>query len=509
MGVELRDYQERGVRLGVEHAEGKGFPRKLLASPTGTGKSWILLTMQSRLPGSWILTPRLEIARGFLEKLGHEVPRSEGKLAAKCLEHKITTPTRFRNMLEQGHEAPRVVLMDEVHHAVDSATTTGDLFALLPAARWIGLTATPFRGTPRGTAQLVADWGEPEVLLTVLQAIEAGYMARPTFDVVPLFDDDQLEVVNGEFVVVEAEQSLLSELEALAALVVEERVGPTAVAVPGSNIAAELRSRLALLGVRADWVNQATPTSERADAYARCKAGESVLIDIATLTEGVDFPWLRTLIDAQPTLSPVRWMQRIGRIMRPGHGQPRYVCTNRNLERHSYLMQGGVPRRDVLAAMKAFGQVSSRLTKRVGLESLHKFKCVEIPTHDDGVGLMYSLTSNDRETGLRTDRVVILDAEKTYCGEAVHDRRADKWGRYKRCSVWSDMTGFRSKSPSRKPRPGKKLYPENDNLTVKQGQWWTRAAGRHGLDPAAVSEIDARQFDALPALSQMGLVVGE
>lgn len=514
MQVDLRDYQQRAVGDAVDFVSSSAkFRRRLYSAPTGTGKGTIQLAVQAALGELghevWIITPSLEIVRGFLERQGIACATSASGIAVQAAGVNISTPIRLRNALLDGMTAPDVILWDESHHAIGDTVSAGDLFGLCPAAWWLGYTATPYRGSPRGTAALVADWGEPVVLLTVLAAIEQGYMARPTFHVEPLFDDDQLEVRNGEFVVVAAEEQLMGEVEALAQLVADQRLGPTAVAVPSSNIAAELRSRLALLGIQGDWVNQATPAAERAACYERCKAEESVLIDIATLAEGVDFPFLRTLIDAQPTLSPVRWMQRVGRIMRPKPDRPRLVTTNRNLERHAYLMQGGVPRRDVLAAMRAFGSPSNRLGKRVGLESLHKFKCVEVPTKDDGVALMYSLSRHDKETGARVDRIVILDAERTICGEARHELDATSkrvWGRYRRCDVWTDMAGFRSKSATGAPRVD--VYPNNENLSVKQANWWTKAAARRGLDVNALDEIDRRQFDALPALEQMGERLG-
>lgn len=508
MRVDFRGYQSDCIADAVRFVrQPDELRRRLYASPTGSGKSICMLGAQAEV-GGWIITPSLEIVRGFLEKLGHKVPKSAKRIADLAAEHCISTPIRFRNALLDGMPAPDVILWDEVHHAIGDTVSAGDLFGLCPGAVWLGFTATPYRGSARGTAQLIADWGDPIVVLTVPEAIAAGYMARPTFTVEPLFDDDRLEVRNGEFVVVACEEQLMGEVEALAELVAAQRTGPTAVAVPSSLIAAELRSRLELLDIRGDWVNQATPARERAECYERCRAEESVLIDIATLTEGWDMPELTTLIDAQPTLSPVRWMQRIGRIMRPWEQSPRYVCTNRNLERHSYLMQGAVPRRDVLAAMEAFGAPSSRLGKRVGLESLHKFKCSEIPTKDEGVALLYSLTRVE-DDGTRVDRAVVLDAERTICAEARHTQDAGgerKWGKWRKCDVWDDMTGFRSKSPSGRPR---KPSDVNKNLSDKQVQWWERSAGRHGLDPEASAEVDRRQFDALPLLSALREKVGE
>jgi hypothetical protein len=84
-----------------------------------------------------------------------------------------------------------------------------------------------------------------------------------------------------------------------------------------------------------------------------------VLISVRVLGEGVDLPWLRRIVDARPTTSPVLFLQHLGRITRPGPGTPEYICTNRNVERHAYLLAGLLDNLS-LAAAEAFKGPSKR-----------------------------------------------------------------------------------------------------------------------------------------------------
>lgn len=495
----LRPYQQRVVDRAVAFTlDPSPLRRILFASPTGTGKGTIQLAIQSSLSSCWILTPSLEVLRGYLERRGVDPAGMSGDQLATAGElMQITTPTRFRNRILTGdYSPPAVVIYDEVHHAVSGNEVAGTLFAVAPGAVWLGFTATAYRGSPRGTQALREDWGPPEVVLTVPEAIKAGWMSCPTFEIVPLVDDDVLKVEAGEFVVKAADTLVGSRVEAIADLVAERWDRPTAVAVPGSEAAELLCEALGRRGVVARWVNQSTKTRDRQEAYEDCKHMRAVLVDIATLTEGVDFPWLAQLIDAQPTVSPVRWMQRLGRIMRPKDERPVYITVCRNLERHAYLMQGAVPREVFVEAQTAFEQPSKRSTARVvGLEAASKFKVIELPLIGGATGLMYTLQSTDRDTAKQTEYVILMDPSSPapICASRVNgfdDRYQRVWGRWAECQVPSDFTGYAT---------SKRAVAASE----KQLRAWSNLGPSRGLDPGA-SDLTSRQVAALFVLKDIG-----
>jgi len=250
------------------------------------------------------------------------------------------------------------------------------------------------------------------------------------------------------------------------------------------------------LGVDSIWIHARTKARDRATAYRQCQAGEVVLITIKVINEGVDFPWLVRLIDARPTLSPVSWLQTIGRIMRPG-APKHYICTNRNLERHAYLMQGAVPRTAIAAAQEEWEKPSKRAgLRQIGLEALRRFKAIALPLHGGATGSMYCVHAID-EQGLKTEYVTLLDpthdrpfvARRSVAAlEEGEERRSKKhYGRWALCEIPLDFTGFSTSSATGK-------------LSEKQRTWWERDAKRVGLSELAAEEITRRQFQALPVL---------
>ena len=515
---QLRGYQEAVVADAFSHLREIGSEdpptRTLYASPTGTGKGTIQLALLKELRAlgvnAWIVTPSLEVLRGYVDRCGGN---SAEVTSADALAHLgqqiyVTTPTRLQNRVLAGTRGmPSVVIVDEVHHAVETNSVSGTLFALAPNADWIGFTATPYRGTPKGCAQLRADWGEPIVVLTIPEAVEQGYMALPTFEVVPLVDDDQITFRNGRFVTRSASKIVSSRMEGIAGVVLQRLDGvPTAVTVPSSETAGALVEALGRLDVNASWIHQGTPAAERSAAYAACQAGDSVIVSIRVLSEGVDMPWLRRLIDARPMASPVAWVQQIGRIMRPGPRRPEYVCVCRNLERHAWLLQGGVPRSKVLEAQKAFEQPSKRTDSRaIGLEKLNRFKRIDVPLLGGLVGSAFALHSVDKETGVKTEWFCLLDptsADVLYAQREVlppapgETRRArDAYGSWKLCPPPSEgFVGFATSSA-------------RGQLSDKQAAWWERSAARFGLEPRAVNGLTRRQFSVLPVLSDLGVKV--
>lgn len=511
LAVELRPYQQLAVEDAVMFVERSvrmpahlSSLRKLYSAPTGTGKSVVILSVRERLAGYTvqILTPSLEVIRGFLEKLGESPDvMTAAKLAEAAAAHGIATPITYRNRLLKGESPPDVVIYDEGHHASPSAETSELLLTLCADAVWLAYTATPYRGTPQGTRELRATWGEPHVIIDLQAAVAGGYVSLPECVIEPLLDDDEIKVNGGEFTIQSATAAMAagSRVQALAALVAMEwtRPCPTVVVLPSLETARALEFELGRVDVATVWVHGSTPATERARCYASCRDVKAVLLSVQILAEGVDFPWLARIIDASPTLSPVAWVQRLGRCMRPKSPPPRYVCTNRNLERHAYLLQGLLPREKVAAAQQAFPTPSKRSAARaVGLEGLTRFKAIPLPLRGGLTAHMYALYAI-RSDAVKVEYVTIVDptSEATLsAARVVSETKTDgtrSYGAWARVQSIDDLQGYAT-SASR--------YALSD----KQRLWWRRAALRHGLDPSAADELTQRQFAALPILVQTG-----
>jgi hypothetical protein len=492
MRFEPRDYQRIGILDAVTwlRTAAAGSVR-CYAAPTGSGKSVIELAVQDALDGAWIVTPVLEIIAGLLDKLGVEVPASEDRLIAAAFDRRITTPIRLRNMLLAG-DGPadiRYLILDEAHH--DNADTYQQLDLMLSCPK-VGYTATPYRGTTKGTAVFCARWGEPVWILTYPEAIERGVISMPRCRVVPILDDDLIAVQNGEFVVSQVNaQTPLDAVIELCRVHVEKGTWdrPTMFACPSTLLAQLLDSALNAAGLPSVCVTGDTPRAERDAAFADTVARRRALVQVRIAGEGIDLP-IRRLIDLAPAMSPVLFLQRFGRATRPvppGEDPPEYVCCNRNLLRHAYLLEGCLPPAVVADAQKAFPPGKRNGARVIGLEALGRFKEVDVPLANGLTGFLYCLSSVEGTKVENYAAFVHPMLETPIWAVRTDPKNADgtrDFGRWRRCSAPADLSGFASI-----PAPA---------CTDKQLAWWKRDAKRWGLDPDV--KPNRRAFQALPIL---------
>ena len=502
MRYQLRDYQQVAVDFVVDflRAAGPG-EKRLLAAPTGSGKSLIIAAVQGRLgPDTVVVTPRVEIIYGFLDKMGHDLAGLGARRVVELAERTgIVTPIRLRNLLAGGRIAhPRRLLVDEVHHF--TAQTYREIELLLNHVPMAGFTATPFRGTPRGTAELLGYWGDVYWILTEAQAARRGVVALPRCRVVGLVDDDLIDTSAGDIQVTPAGDAIRGRLDDLIEACRPMVAGghwdrPTMLTFPTVEAAADAAGRFAAAGLPTALVTGDTPQGERQEAFREVVARHAALVHVNVITEGIDLPELRRGIDCRPTLSPVLWLQTFGRIRRPvppGEPPPEYLCTNRNLARHAYLLEGLLPEATVAQAQAAFPTLGKRAGIRVvGLEGLGRFRATELPLAGGLTGTMYAFSSLvDNQV---VEYAVLLHPARLQPIVATrrNGMRPDgtrAYGRWQPLAELPAITeGFASLPPS--------------ELTDRQRAWWRRDAARRGLDPGAA--VNRRNFAALPVLADL------
>ena len=476
----------------IEHAiafldSAKPGDRQLYAAPTGVGKSVVELLVQERYNDCWIVTPRDEIIHGMLDKL--EQPDADPH------DLRICTPIKLRNMLLRGDVAhPGKLIFDEGHH--HEAETWQQLDLLTGYAPSLAYTATPYRGSPKSTRDFLQFWGEPLWIISYEEAINEGYISKPTFEMLPLVDDDVIEISGGEFDVTSIDGATLDRLGDIAEHSRQWYNGiwdrPTIYALPSSGCCLRLQRELLARGLPCAVVSANTPRRERQPIFEAVKAGILALLHINIVSEGVDLP-LRRIVDLAPPMSPVNWVQQLGRITRPTKDiQPQYICTNRNILRHSYALEGVVPIASLVAAERAFPASERAHARVLGLEALGRFKPISLKLVSGVTAHMYSLSTvmdsvvaefcclvhPGRDPIWATKVNVVVDGMKTY-------------GTWRPCDPPTDVRGFTS-------------VPGNQ-LTEKQAKWWERSASRYGLDPG--QEVNRKNFQALPVLADLSTVL--
>ncbi len=454
-----------------------------------------MLELQGHFPRLWIVTPKVEIIRDMLNKLGVcTADMSEARLLAAGWAERLCTPVRLRNALLAGQmDPPTALCFDELHH--HTAETNQQIDWLCGTAPAVGFTATYFRGTPAGTAALRNAWGDPYTMISYPAAVAAGIISMPSCVILPLVDDDSITVTGGEFQVTTAGDAVISRLSAIVDWAASQTSNrrfdrPTMFATPNTESCLQLTEALVAAGVNARSVTQASTQSQRYTAFYECLGRESALVQINVVSEGVDLA-IRRLVDLSPDMSPVRWLQKFGRATRPG-GESVYVCTNRNLIRHAYLLEGCLPPSTVAEATKAFGGPGSRYAQRVlGLEALGRLRASDLPLADGTLGLCYQMSSVEGITVTEYTCLVHPAKAAPLWAKRTRYRATEgteaRYGRWARCNAPEGLEGFAS-IPASPPSP-------------KQQAWWDKAAKRHGLDPTA--KVTRKNFAALPVLSDL------
>lgn len=97
---------------------------------------------------------------------------------------------------------------------------------------------------------------------------------------------------------------------------------PTIWFAPSVEIAEETARRLRDGGITAETISWRTPEEERKRIIQAFKAGKiKVLTNVDVFSEGWDAPEVRAIVLANPTRSLARYLQRVGRGMRPAPGK--------------------------------------------------------------------------------------------------------------------------------------------------------------------------------------------
>jgi len=513
--VKLRPYQEEGVEVLFDAFMSK--QDTIVSSPTGSGKTYIILELLNRLRAFntrfeyYVVSPSVEILQGFCRKCSIAEDRKTMESVG------LFTPIRLRNLLVKGEvKNPKVIIIDEVHHA--EAATYKQLKAITGAS-FLGVTATPYRGRPAETKSLKENFKVVPVL-DLVTADEKQYIQVPVMELLPIVDDDNINLEGPDFRDKDITDFMknsgidirdtcnpefnnkLTPLDILAQKIGEifnlhkEYNEPVMVALPGVSAIEEIRPLLDKLGIPYSVITADTPAGERQQAFENCCNCESVLLQINVVSEGVDLP-IRVLIDARPTVSPVRFMQTLGRITRVNEERPVYYCTNRNIERFFYLFKGLYPPSIVVESQEGFKQPSNRSSFRtLGLKPITRYKPFEVKLKAGGWAVcrnFWNIEENEKTEYFviqlpGESEPLVFAAKHTY-NSVTGQYSWGKWKTFEVPEAWEPV-GYTSKEARTK---------SGAYITEKQLIWWNKSAEYYGLDPD--QELDQKVFSCFTVLS--------
>lgn len=470
--------------------------RICLQSPTGTGKTYCQLGILKRLDHCIIVAPKHEIIDGYLKKLGIKNYANVDEATRYALG--FATPIYLRNRLLEGlYQPPNYLMFDEAHHLL--ARSWMDIWALCAQVPIMGFTATAFGGTPKRTKEFREFFlGKIKTIMNYPQAAKLGLVSVPKVDIFPLIDDDLIGIRNGEFQI----ESVCSLTKSKLIHVGEKLYSyynfetkrfdkSTIIAWPQTELMINATNVIKnVLKLPLEFITHKTPREERRRLFKLVVEKKIALGQINVISEGVDLP-LERLIDLAPTMSPIKFLQILGRIMRPGLNNE-YIMCNRNLLRFGHLLAGVLPA-DVMRDTQLAFPPSERMGVRViGLEGLGKFKAVELHFVDGLIGHMYSIS---RLEGFeRVDYCCIVHPLCINPTWAVKHSKSKNgkldWGRWEKCKPIEELdNGFASLPP----------VP----VSEAQMEWWLSEATNCGLDVS--KEVNRKSFQALACLCQIGL----
>jgi len=353
MSMGWRPYQLEAAQ-GIRQAWREGVPRQLGVLPTGTGKSklfaglpdflkmqkgqgYLVLVDRSDLviqgathiekanPGRSVAIeqagdvadPNFDIVVASVQSLGQGSRYEEGKW------------TWGKRLLKFSRDQFKLVMIDESHQAVNSKNHA----AILSYFRCykpdpdncradrllVGVTATPNRGDSIGLEKL---FDKIVFSKTIGEMVEAGWLVHPHGHVIHTRTDiSGLHVKAGDFD--QGELSSAVNNPTRNKLIVdkyEELAGGTQGICFTVDIqhATDIVEMFNSRGILAHVVQGKTSRNDRKKLYQMfIDRHIKILASAGTLNIGLDLPLATTAIFAGPTKSSVKYIQSLGRVLRP------------------------------------------------------------------------------------------------------------------------------------------------------------------------------------------------
>ena len=343
----LRDYQIdicSRVREALEKHRSV-----MMQMPTGTGKTVVLAEMVKRLRMKdeglriLIVAHRIEL----IEQTGEHLERYDidyGVIAGgkKVKEIKPVMIASIQTLSYKLNAltaclSPSFIIIDEAHHAV--AKTYRRLWDAWPEARFLGLTATPYRLSGEGFTDLfdvlVDSWTVKRFIAEGWLSAYDYYSIRPESDDQKLIDNLKKRGADGDFQMKEMHETLdvapcIERLfESFERFAYDKKGIVYAIDIAhAEHIAEYFREQ----GVNAVAISSKTPSSERQQLLARfksdlvsCPSHIQVLVSVDLFSEGFDCPDVEFIQLARPTLSLAKYLQMVGRGLRVHEGKE--CCT--------------------------------------------------------------------------------------------------------------------------------------------------------------------------------------
>lgn len=327
----LRPYQTAAIAdLRTSFAQGNRSP--VLVMPTGSGKTLVAaeLTRSAREKGSKVLflAPRRELIFQTSAKLTaagvrHAIVMAGEPVSLTAPVQVACIPSLHRRAIASDRmpmPLADVVIVDEAHLSI--SRTTRDVLAKYPKAVKIGMTATPSRADGRGLGEV---YDHMVLGPSVAELTAQGFLVPARYYAGSKPDMDGVKIVRGDY---DAKQLggradntvLVGDVVSNWARIAGDR--KTVVFAVNRAHSRHLAERFSEIGIRAEHLDGQTENEERADILQQLRSGQiQVVTNCDVLTYGWDEPSISCAVLARPTKSIARYLQMVGRVLRPADGK--------------------------------------------------------------------------------------------------------------------------------------------------------------------------------------------
>ena len=341
--IMLRDYQ---IEICEKVNEAfKAHRSVMMQMPTGTGKTVVLASLvmkelkNERIKGGCakvlIVAHRRELIEQIKETIKRMVAPPTPKEAPRppvgeIVVESIQTISRRIGNPPTGGWGGRfsLVIIDEAHHAL--AKTYQMLWTAWPEAKFLGLTATPYRMSGDGFTDLfevlVDSWSVKRFIADGWLSPYDYYSIRPDSEEQQEIDSLKKRGADGDYQMKELGEKLdvrpsIERLfESFERFAFDKKGIIYAIDIAHAEHIAEYYR---LQGVNAVAISSKTPAKERAEVIRTFKDENriQILVSVDLFSEGFDCPDVEFIQMARPTLSLAKYLQMVGRGLRPCKGK--------------------------------------------------------------------------------------------------------------------------------------------------------------------------------------------
>ena len=313
----------------------------MMQMPTGTGKTVVLASLVKQYLNRdadcsvLIVAHRIELIEQtgtFLNHFGIDYGVIAGGKRPAVLKRVMVASVQTLSKNLDIDLSPSLVVIDEAHHAL--AKTYQMLWAAWPEAKFLGLTATPYRMSGDGFTDLfevlVDSWSVKQFIADGWLSPYDYYSIRPDSEEQQVIDSLKKRGADGDFQMKELREKLdvrpsIERLfESFERFAFDKKGIIYAIDIAHAEHIAEFYR---LQGVNAVAISSKTPAKERAEVIRTFKDENriQILVSVDLFSEGFDCPDVEFIQMARPTLSLAKYLQMVGRGLRPCKGKQ--CCT--------------------------------------------------------------------------------------------------------------------------------------------------------------------------------------